>query len=63
MSSDQSEGTTRSGMYYRTNQEGDRSIYSLVTNFFAHSLPSTPPSNPRKGKNSPPPPPEDDMAS
>ena len=62
MSSDQSKGTTRSGKYYRTNQEGYRSIYSPVRSFVAFDPPSTHPLNPRRGKNSPPPPPEDDMA-
>ena len=64
MSSDQSEGTTRSGKYYRTNQEGDRSVYSLERDLATHSPTTTPPSNQNKGKNSPvPPPPEDEMAS
>ena len=53
----------RSGKYYRTNQEGDQSVYSLVRNSVVHNSPSTPPLNPHRGKNSPPPPPEDDMAS
>ena len=64
MSSDQSEGTTGSGKYYKTNKEGDISVYSLVRNSTAHSPPTTPPSTPHRGKNSPvPPPPEDKMAS
>ena len=64
MSSDQSEGTTWSGKYYRTNQEGDGSVYSLVRDSAVHSPPTTPPSNQHRGKNSPvPPPPEHEMAS
>ena len=64
MRSDQSKGTTRSKKYYRTNKEGDRSIYSLVRDSATHSPPTTPPSTQHRGNNSPiPPPPEDEMAS
>lgn len=50
----------RSGKYYRTNQEGDQSFYSSVTNFAMHNLPSTPYLSPPRDQNSPP---EDDMTS
>ena len=61
----QSESTTRSGKYYRTNQEGDKSVYSPVRDSATQKPPTTPPSSHHRGKNSPipPPPPEDEMAS
>ena len=64
MTSDLENSTTRSGKYYRTNQEGDRSIYSPVRESSSQSRPTTPLSNQHRGKNSPTPlpPPEDDMA-
>ena len=54
----------RSGKYYRTNQEGDRYVYSPVRNSTAHSPPTTLPSTQLRGKNPPIPPPlEDEIAS
>ena len=58
MNSDQNEGTTRSGKYYRTNKEGDRATYSPARDFAMFN----PPSNSHRGKNSPPPPLADNMA-
>ena len=67
MTSNQSESTTRSGKYFRTNREGDRSIYNPLRESVVHagtSPPATPPSSQHKGKNSPTPLPplEEDMA-
>ena len=63
MSSDQSEGRMCSAKYFRTNQEGDRFVYSLVREVASQSAPATPLSNQPRGKNSPTPPPlEGDMA-
>ena len=49
--------------YYRTNLEGDRSVYSLVREAVAQNPPGTPLLNQHRGKNSPAPPPspEDHM--
>ena len=64
MTSDLDGSTTRSGKYYWTNQEGDRSVYILVREASAQSPPATPLSNQHRDKNSPtpPPPPEANMA-
>ena len=51
-----------SGKYYRTNQEGDKSVYSPLKRAAMQSSPVTPTSEPQKNKTSPETPLEGDMA-
>ena len=62
MISNLEKSTMWSSKYYRTNLEGDRSIYSPLEGIVAQSPPATPYSEPHKGKTLPETPPEEDMA-
>ena len=62
MISNLNEITMWSSKYYRTNREGDRSVYSSLRGVAAQILLATLPSEPHTGKTSPETPPKEDMA-